>query len=145
MPDWVEKGTAEYAKRIQHDLGFTLVEVPMAKRSKSSNIDQCIKKEGDGMLAKIAASDYLVALDVLGKSLDTPALAERLSWIQEQGRNIALLVGGPYGLDQRCLDRADESWSLSALTLPHPLVRILVAEQLYRAHSLNKGHPYHRD
>lgn len=145
MPAWVETGVEEYGKRIRNELGFSITEIAMAKRSKNANITQCISREGDAMLAKLATSDYVVALDVKGKSLDTSGLAGRLNSIQEQGRNLCLLVGGPDGLDPRCLQRADEIWSLSALTLPHPLVRILLAEQLYRAHSLNKGHPYHRE
>ena len=145
MPDWVNNGVEEYGRRIRHELGFSVVELAMAKRSKTSSIEQCIRKEGEAMLAKLAPGDYVVALDVKGKTLDTTGLARRLTHIQELGRNLVLLVGGPDGLDSRCLDRADESWSLSALTLPHPLVRVLITEQLYRANSLNKGHPYHRD
>lgn len=145
MPDWVSAGVEEYARRIRNELGFSVVEVAMAKRGKTSSVEQCIRKEGDAILGKVAGSDYVVALDVAGKVLDTPGMAKRLTAIQDQGRNIVLLIGGPDGLDSRCLGRADETWSLSALTLPHPLVRVLVAEQLYRAHSLNKGHPYHRE
>lgn len=145
MPAWVETGVEEYGKRIRNELGFSITEIAMAKRGKNANISQCISKEGDAILAKLSNSDYVVALDVKGRVLDTAGLAKRLGSIQEQGRNICLLIGGPDGLDPRCLQRADETWSLSALTLPHPLVRILLAEQLYRAHSLNKGHPYHRE
>ncbi len=145
MPDWVEAGVEEYGKRIRNELGFKIVEIPMAKRGKNANIAQCIQKEGDAMLGKLTGGDFVVALDVKGKSLDTQSLARRMETILGQGRNVQLLVGGPDGLDPRCLLRADETWSLSALTLPHPLVRILLVEQLYRAHSLNKGHPYHRE
>ena len=145
MPDWVSAGVEEYGKRIRNELGFSVVELAMAKRGKTTSVEQCIRKEGDAILGKITGGDYVVALDVQGKVLDTAGLAKRLTAIQDQGRNLVLLVGGPDGLDPRCLDRADETWSLSALTLPHPLVRVLIAEQLYRAHSLNKGHPYHRE
>lgn len=145
MPAWVSSGIEEYGKRIRNELGFSIAEIGMAKRTKNGNVEQYMKKEGDAILGKIGGGDYVVALDVGGKELNTPGLAKRLTHIQEQGRNLVLLIGGPDGLDRRCLERAEEIWSLSALTLPHPLVRVLVAEQLYRAHSLNKGHPYHRE
>ena len=145
MPAWVEQGTAEYAKRIQHELGFVLEEVPLAKRSKTATVTQAMAKEGDAMLGKLERDEHVIALDVKGKALDTPGLAERLQFLREEGRNVSLLIGGPDGLDPRCLERANEKWSLSALTLPHPLVRVLITEQLYRAHSLSQGHPYHRE
>ncbi len=145
MPAWVEQGTAEYAKRIQNELGFSLLEVPLAKRSKTSTVAKAMAREGDAMLAKIERDEYVIALDVQGKTLDTPKLADRLQYLRDEGRNLCLLIGGPDGLDPRCLQRADEKWSLSALTLPHPLVRVLITEQLYRAHSLSQGHPYHRE
>lgn len=144
MPGWVEEGVQEYARRIQHDLGFCVQEIPMPRRNKTTNVALCVQKEGEAILARLAATDYVVALDVAGKPLDTPALAGKLEQFQSQGRNVSLLIGGPDGLHRDCLARADERWSLSALTLPHPLVRILVAEQLYRAQSLRVGHPYHR-
>lgn len=145
MPSWVAEGTAEYAKRINHELGFSLEEVPLAKRSKSQTLTQSMAKEGEAMLAKIASNDVVVALDVKGKALSTVELASRLNHFKGEGQNICLLIGGPDGLDPRCLQRSDEKWSLSALTMPHPLVRILITEQLYRANSLLQGHPYHRE
>ncbi|MDA0687841.1 MAG: 23S rRNA (pseudouridine(1915)-N(3))-methyltransferase RlmH [Proteobacteria bacterium] len=145
MPGWVNEGVEEYARRIQNDLGFSLIEVPLAKRSKAQAVAQFMAKEGDAMLGKIDRDEFVVALDVKGKSLDTSALAARLQYFREESRNICLLIGGPDGLHPSCLARADEKWSLSALTLPHPLVRVLITEQLYRAHSLLQGHPYHRE
>ena len=96
------------------------------------------------MLARIAPDNLVVALDQRGRSWTTADLAGQLADWQMQGRDVALLVGGPDGLDPACLARADASWSLSPLTFPHGLVRVMVAEQLYRAHSLLRGHPYHR-
>lgn len=145
MPDWVEQGVQEYARRIKHELGFSVQEIPLPKRSKTTTVEQCVQKEGAAILGRLNPSDYVVALDVAGRSLDTRALAGKLEQFQSQGRDVSLLVGGPDGLHADCLARAEERWSLSALTLPHPLVRILVAEQLYRAHSLRAGHPYHRE
>lgn len=144
MPAWVQQGVAEYEKRIVTDLGFSIVEVPLAQRGKNVNIEQCIKKEGDALLAAVPKGDYLVALDLVGKPFSTETLAQRMSDFRQQGQNLSLLVGGPDGLSQECLARAAQSWSLSALTLPHPLVRVLLTEQLYRASSILKGHPYHR-
>jgi 23S rRNA (pseudouridine1915-N3)-methyltransferase len=145
MPDWVNRGFAEYAKRLPGDFSLHVKEVPLVRRSGSITIDQCIDKESAALLDLVSARDYLAALDVKGNSYDTTRLAERIRKIQEQGRNLCLLVGGPDGLSVGCLQRADELWSLSALTLPHPLVRVLVAEQLYRVWSVLNHHPYHRE
>lgn len=96
------------------------------------------------MLAALNPGDHVITLDVKGRELSTEGLAQRLGQLLPQGNNLALFVGGPEGLAPACIDRATESWSLSKLTLPHPLVRVLLAEQLYRAWSVLKGHPYHR-
>ncbi len=145
MPSWVAEGAAEYAKRIKRELGFSLEEIPLAKRSKSQTLEQSMAKEGDAMLARIGNNEVVIALDVKGKALSTAELASRLKHFKDEGQNICLLIGGPDGLDPRCLQRSDEKWSMSALTMPHPLVRILITEQLYRANSLLQGHPYHRE
>lgn len=145
MPGWVQQGVEEYARRIRGELGFEIIEIPLARRTRSANIDQCIQKESEALLARLTAADYVVALEVKGKPLDTAGLAQRLEHIQTSARPLNLLIGGPDGLSEACRQRADECWSLSGLTLPHPLVRILLTEQLYRAHSLLKGHPYHRE
>lgn len=145
MPAWVQAGVTEYAKRCSQYLGFSIVEVPLAKRSKTTSVEQCRKKESDELLARVAAEDFVVALEVTGKSHSTESLAQRVADLRLQGRNLSLLVGGPDGLADDCRARADECWSLSALTLPHPLVRILLTEQLYRVASILQGHPYHRD
>jgi 23S rRNA (pseudouridine1915-N3)-methyltransferase len=145
MPDWVDKGVQEYARRIRQSLGFSVVEIPMPRRVKSVSIARCMAQEGQAMLDRIGSADYVVALDVGGKQVDTAGLAGKLEDWQSLGRDIVLLIGGPDGLSEDCLSRADARWSLSALTLPHPLVRIVLVEQLYRAHSLLQGHPYHRE
>jgi 23S rRNA (pseudouridine1915-N3)-methyltransferase len=103
-----------------------------------------VEKEGEALLAHVHRDDFLVALDVKGKTLDTASLAQRLDEMKLQARNLSFLVGGPDGLSGQCRARADECWSLSELTFPHPLVRILLVEQLYRASCVLKGHPYHR-
>lgn len=144
MPAWVQDAVAEYRKRMLGELDFTLLEIPMARRGKNSNIDQCIQKESDALLAAIPAGDYVVALDVLGKSFSTDDLAQKVLHFRQQGQNLSLLIGGPDGLSAACLARAAERWSLSMLTFPHPLVRVVITEQFYRAISIIKGHPYHR-
>ena len=144
MPAWVQEGIAEYQKRIVPDLDFSLIEIPMAKRTKNSNSEQYRKKESDALLASIPSGDYVVALDVAGKPFSTEDLAGKISDFRQNGDNLSLLIGGPDGLGTECLAKASERWSLSALTFPHPLVRVVITEQFYRAISSIKGHPYHR-
>lgn len=144
MPGWVEEGFAEYAKRLSDDIRLELVEIPAGKRTKSSDLIRVKELEGERMLAALKHDDRVVALDVRGKAHTTESMAEDLRRALPEGRDIALLVGGPEGLADCALARAKERWSLSALTLPHPLVRIVIAEQVYRCWSLLRGHPYHR-
>lgn len=144
MPSWVEAAVDEYSKRLPADFRFSVVEVPMAQRGKSVDLQRAMQKEGDAMLAALERSDHVVALDVPGRQLSTEDMARRIDHLRMEARDLALLVGGPDGLAAHCLARADERWSLSALTLPHPLVRVVVAEQVYRVWSLLNNHPYHR-
>ncbi|MCW8886309.1 MAG: 23S rRNA (pseudouridine(1915)-N(3))-methyltransferase RlmH [Motiliproteus sp.] len=144
MPDWVEQGYNEYAKRLPKEISLELQELALGHRGKGADLSRAIQKEGDQMLAAIPASDKVIALDVKGKPWSTEQLAKVLAEWQMDGNNLSLLVGGPDGLDPRCLQRAERKWSLSALTLPHPLVRVVLAEQIYRAWTILKGHPYHK-
>jgi 23S rRNA (pseudouridine1915-N3)-methyltransferase len=144
MPAWVEEGYNEYARRMPRECRLVLNEIPLARRSKSQVVERAIKEEGQRMLAALPDRQQVIALDVKGRSWSTEQLAKRLDGWRQDGRDVSLLVGGPDGLAAECLQRADQTWSLSALTLPHPLVRVVLAEQLYRAWSLNSGHPYHR-
>ena len=144
MPKWVDAGFEEYVRRMPRECGIDLVEIPLAKRHKGASTPRLIASEGENILAAIAAGNLVLALDVAGQQWSTDQLAVRLGEWLESGRNLSLLVGGPDGLDTRCTSRADGLWSLSSLTLPHPLVRVLVSEQLYRAFSIIKGHPYHK-
>jgi 23S rRNA (pseudouridine1915-N3)-methyltransferase len=144
MPAWVDEGIDEYHKRLPHEMKIDLKEIPLGKRGKGADIQRAIQSEGQQMLAAIGQGDTVVALDVKGKAWSTETLATELQRWQLEGNNISLLVGGPDGLAPECLARADRKWSLSALTLPHPLVRIVLAEQLYRAWTINSNHPYHR-
>jgi 23S rRNA (pseudouridine1915-N3)-methyltransferase len=144
MPDWVEAGIGEYSKRLPAEINFEIREIALAKRGKNADVARAIQQEGAAMLAAITARDVVIALDVLGKTVSTENLATALRDWQMHGDNISLLIGGPDGLARECLARADQRWSLSALTLPHPLVRVVLAEQLYRAWTINNNHPYHR-
>lgn len=144
MPEWVTAGYEDYAKRLVDDVRLELVEIPAGKRAKNSDIVRLTEKEGEAQLAAIGSQDHVVALEVGGRAWSTEDLSRNLArWLQE-GRNISLLIGGPEGLAPAAKARADQQWSLSPLTLPHPLVRVLLAEQIYRAWTLLKGHPYHR-
>lgn len=144
MPDWVEKGVAEYQKRLPSDFSLSITEVPLANRSKNSPIAAAMGKEAKALLEACGKNDYVVALDVEGQGLSTPALAEQFNKVRDNGQNISLLVGGPDGLTKECLESADARWSLSALTFPHPIVRVVLVEQIYRVWSILNNHPYHR-
>ncbi len=144
MPDWVEMGYREYARRMPRECSLMLREIPLAQRSKSQAIERAVNEEGRRMLDALPDRQRVIALDVKGRGWSTEQLAQQLDTWRQDGRDVSLLVGGPDGLARGCLQRAEQNWSLSPLTLPHPLVRVLVAEQLYRAWSLNAGHPYHR-
>lgn len=144
MPGWVDDGYQEYARRLPPECVLQLHEIPAGKRGKGADIARLTRQEGEKMAAAIPKGARVVALEVLGKPWSTEQLSARLeSWLGD-GRDVALLVGGPEGIEPQLSASADERWSLSPLTLPHPLVRIVVAEQIYRAWSLLKGHPYHR-
>jgi len=144
MPDWVAAGFGEYAGRIGGELRLELIEIPVAHRGRNADVARLLDEEGRRMLARTDARHYVTALDVRGRALDTPGLADWLRRRMADGRDVALLVGGPDGLSAACRERADFTWSLSPLTFPHGLVRVMVAEQLYRALSVIRGHPYHR-
>lgn len=145
MPGWVEDGYREYAKRLPRECALHLVEIAPGRRGPNADVKRILRDEGERMLAAIPRDCRVIALEVGGRSWSTPQLAAQLSDWLGSGRDVALLVGGPEGLDEACRARADQCWSLSALTLPHPLVRVLLAETLYRAWSVMAGHPYHRD
>ena len=144
MPDWVTQAYQNYQKRLTGSVQLELFEIPLHKRGKNADIKRLIDKESQQMLAAIPPRYRVICLDVTGRSLSTENLAQKLENYEQQSDNIALLVGGPEGLSSECLARSDERWSLSAMTLPHPMVRVILAEQIYRAWSLNIGHPYHR-
>lgn len=144
MPAWVEDAYNEYAKRLPKECELVLREIRPGKRGKNLDPQRAIEEEGQKMQAAIPPGHKVVALDLGGAEWSTPQLADNLSRWLGGGRNVSLLVGGADGLAPTCLARAEEHWKLSALTFPHPLVRIILAEQLYRAWSILHNHPYHR-
>ena len=144
MPDWVNTATDEYLSRMPPHCRVVTHEITAEKRTKTADLKKIRELEGDKLLAAIPASSWVIALDVLGKAWSTEQLAQNLNTWMVGGRDVALLVGGPEGLSQSCIERADVRWSLSPLTFPHPLVRVIVAEQLFRAWSILSHHPYHR-
>jgi len=144
MPDWVKQGCAEYSKRLPKEWQPKLIEHNVAKRSKNCNIDTLKEREADKILADIPDRAHVVALDVLGKRVNTPQLSKSMARWQSLGQTLCLIIGGPDGIAERCLQRANESVSLSNLTLPHPLVRVVLYEQLYRGWTILQNHPYHK-
>lgn len=144
MPAWVEEGVAEYRKRLPPEFSLEIQEIALAKRGKNTDIARARQQESEALLKAVPRDDLRVALDVGGRSLSTEALAGLLGEWRDNGQHLSLLVGGPDGLDDDCLRQCHQRWSLSAMTLPHPLVRVILAEQLYRAWSILQSHPYHR-
>jgi 23S rRNA (pseudouridine1915-N3)-methyltransferase len=145
MPHWVDEVVDDYTRRLAGSLKVALVEVPAGQRSSRGDPTQAMHSEGQRILALIKPQEFVAALDERGVQLTTRELATWLSGRMNDGRDLALLIGGPDGLAGEVRSRADQQLSLSRLTLPHPLVRVVLAEQLYRAHTVLSGHPYHRD
>lgn len=144
MPAWVNEGFVEYARRFPPEMKLQLDEIPLATRGRNPDLARAVHQEGQRMLSRLSGPERVIALDERGQGWTTRALSGKLESWRAAGGDVAFLVGGPDGLDKACLERAESRWSLSPLTLPHPLVRILVAEQLYRAWSITRNHPYHR-
>jgi len=144
MPKWVREAYEDYITRLGSGLKVTLVEIEPGPRSAGRAPDKAIDIEGRKLLAALRQDDYVVALDERGSEMTTRELAAWLGARMQEGRDVAFLIGGPDGLAPEVLARSDFKWSLSRLTFPHALVRVLVAEQLYRAHGVLANHPYHR-
>ena len=144
MPGWVDTAYQEYVKRFSPECRVHLRAIPSAKRTRHADIPRLLRDEGARLLAAVPTDCQIVALDRTGRQMNTEQLADKLrSWLG-QGDNVAFLIGGPEGLAQECVQQSHALWSLSSLTLAHPLVRVVLIEQLYRAWSIIKGLPYHR-
>jgi 23S rRNA (pseudouridine1915-N3)-methyltransferase len=144
MPHWVSEAWTEYARRMPPALSVSLREIPLAKRTKNADTQRLKAAESKALYASIPPGSRVIALDVRGQAWSTKKLAKNLeSWMGE-GRNAGFMIGGPDGIDADIINKADSRWSLGPLTLPHPLVRVVLVEQLYRAWTINQNHPYHR-
>jgi 23S rRNA (pseudouridine1915-N3)-methyltransferase len=143
LPAWIQQGYDDYARRVRGEFTLELTEIPLGSRA-SGDTARAVRREGERMLAVIGARTAVIALEVEGRALTTEALAALLRSRLATGRDLAFCIGGPDGLDAAVRSRAELQWSLSPLTLPHGLVRLVVAEALYRAVTVLRGHPYHR-
>ncbi len=144
MPNWVDEAFQDYAKRLPSDYALNLVEIRPEPRGKNENIPKIIEREGEKLLDAIPEHHTVIVLDERGTAWNTQQLAKQLKTWREEQLKMCLVIGGPDGLSDACRKRAHSIWSLSPLTLPHPLVRVIIAEQIYRAWSILNNHPYHR-
>ncbi len=143
-PNWINEGYEDYVKRLPPSCPLEFIPIPAEKRTSHADLARITQREGEKLLAAIKPNDFVIAMSIDGKLWSTEQLAQELKKWQQGGRDIALLVGGPEGLAASCLERANQKWSLSPLTFPHIIVRVLIAEQIYRASSILQQHPYHR-
>ncbi|MCE8025933.1 23S rRNA (pseudouridine(1915)-N(3))-methyltransferase RlmH [Billgrantia aerodenitrificans] len=144
MPGWVNEGVEEYRKRLPRDFALEIEEIVPGQRGKNADTARAVASEAKRIRERLRGDEFVVALEVGGRAWSTERLAQEAESWRLEGREVVLLVGGPDGLAPELSAAADRRWSLSALTLPHPLVRVILAEQLYRAWTLLVGHPYHR-
>lgn len=145
MPTWVTEGYKEYAKRLNQDCQLILLEIDSGRRSKKQTAAENLQEDAKLILKAIPKGSHVVVLDVKGKQFSTETLANRMEHWLQTGKDVTMVIGGADGIDESILQLADEKWSLSLLTFPHPLARVIVAEQLYRAWSYINNHPYHRE
>lgn len=144
QPAWVDEAFSTYSERLPREWKFRLDVIPTVRRNKNDRSRQAMEAEGELIVARLGQSEQVILLDERGRQMTSKSLAGKLSDWQIDGRDLCFVIGGPDGVADSCKQRADFTWSLSQLTLPHGLARVLFAEQLYRAHSLQTGHPYHR-
>ncbi len=145
MPEWVNSGFLEFSKRMPPELQINLIEITPSVRNKTTPIEKNIKEEGERIQSAIPSNSRLIVLDEKGKNFSSVDLSKKMeSWLP-MGQDISIVIGGADGVDNVIKQQAVEKWSLSSFTLPHALVRVVIAEQLYRGWSILKGHPYHRE
>jgi len=144
MPEWVSRGYQEYAQRMPSICALQLHEITALKRGKNADTARILRDEATAIRAAIPSKAIVVALDRQGKHIDTPHLAKSLQGWIDDSQDVAIVIGGPEGLDAEFMQSAQFKWSLSALTFAHPVVRVMLAEQIYRAWSINANLPYHR-
>jgi 23S rRNA (pseudouridine1915-N3)-methyltransferase len=144
QPSWVDEAFGKYTERFPREWKFRLDTIATVRRNKNDKSRQAMEAEGHLILGKLAATEQVVLLDERGQQLTSKSLAAKLTDWQTDGRDLCFVIGGPDGVSDAIRQRADMLWSLSKLTLPHGMARALLSEQLYRAWSLQTGHPYHR-
>ncbi len=144
MPGWVNEGSNEYAKRLNDGVQLKVIEIPLIRRSKSSDLSRILERESAFIRDALPNNARIIALEIEGKTFSSEELALKISQLQQTSSHLCFIIGGPEGLSQEILKLCDERWSLSKLTLPHPLVRIILLETLYRAWSIINNHPYHK-
>lgn len=144
MPDWVVQGSTDYAKRFNDGVSFKIIEIPLIPRKKTSDLCRILEKEAALIKQSIPTNCHVIALESTGQSFTSEQLADKISQLQQTTSHLCFLIGGPEGLATELVQQAQERWSLSQLTLPHPLVRIFLTESLYRACCILKNHPYHK-
>ncbi|MDH3352406.1 MAG: 23S rRNA (pseudouridine(1915)-N(3))-methyltransferase RlmH [Gammaproteobacteria bacterium] len=145
QPSWVDEAFNNYSARFPREWKFRLDQIASARRTKKDKSGHAMQTEGEQVLARIGANEQVVLLDERGKQMTSPGLAARLADWQADGRDLCFIIGGADGVSDACRERASFTWSMSSLTLPHGLARVLFAEQMYRAWTLQAGHPYHRE
>ena len=145
MPGWVSEAWTEYARRMPPGMTLSLREISLAKRSKNADTKRLTALESKALYEAMPTRSRVIALDVRGQAWSTGKLAIRFEQWMGDGRDVGFMIGGPEGIDAQIMQKADDRWSLGPLTLPHPLVRVVLAEQLYRAWTILQGHPYHRE
>ena len=145
MPGWVVTGIDTYRKRLPPHIKLEIAEISPGVRAARAPVAAAMEKEAEQLLKRAARADRVIALDERGKQWRSTGLAERMRGWQDEAADVAMLIGGADGLTDECRNRADAVWSLSQLTLPHALVRVVLAEQIYRASTILQGHPYHRE
>lgn len=144
MPSWLQDGITSYQKRFPSYYQLIITDLPLLKRPKTGTLNQILKKESDLMLSHIKSSSHVIALEIGGKQYSSDQMAFRIDKLEQITSHIQFLIGGPEGLSTDCLQKSNEKWSLSNLTLAHPLVRLFLTESLYRSWSINQNHPYHK-
>ena len=142
MPAWVEEGVTEYARRMPLEFNLEWLDIPVARRGRGT-ASRYLELEAEAIQARLG-NDYLVALDVQGREVSTDWIAGRFDQWQMEGQRVSIVIGGPDGLHQSILSASRERWSFGRITMPHPLARVILSEQIYRAWSIQTGHPYHR-
>jgi 23S rRNA (pseudouridine1915-N3)-methyltransferase len=144
MPRWVDEAWTEYSRRMPASMNLSVREITLAKRGKNPDTQRLKRVESEALYDAMPQRARVIALDVTGKAWSTETLADKMQDWMGDGRDVGFMIGGPDGIAPEIIQKSDERWSLGPLTLPHPLVRVVLAEQLYRAWTITQNHPYHR-